>query len=209
MKHTIKSTTVGAFSLIELLVVMAVIAILAGMLLTTGGAASRDKARARLKASVNELVTVIDEYHASRGVYPFTGTKPTSIDRPTLYYELVGTSFDKASSTYTTLDGRQKISLNDVKNFFQTEGFANSGLKSEDAKNFYVNVGKDSYADHPDAPSADQGLGVLIAPVKSFDGRTFMVWKYNSRNPTNNPGRYDLWVEWQSDKGKTEIIGNF
>jgi hypothetical protein len=122
---------------------------------------------------------------------------------------LVGTLFDKGASAYTSLDGRQKIALNDLKTFFDIDGFSNSGLKAGDAKNYFVNVGRDAYADHPDAGATDRGLGVLVSPVKSFDGRTFLIWKYNSRNPTNNPGRYDLWVEWQSDKGKTEIIGNF
>ena len=35
-----------------------------------------------------------------------------------------------------------------------------------------------------------------------------LIWRYDSQNPTNNPGKYDLWVEWRQ-KDKVEVIGNF
>jgi hypothetical protein len=33
-------------------------------------------------------------------------------------------------------------------------------------------------------------------------------WRYNSSNPTNNPGSYDLWVQL-SIAGKTNLICNW
>ena len=33
-------------------------------------------------------------------------------------------------------------------------------------------------------------------------------WRYNSSNPTNNPGAYDLWVQL-SISGKTNLICNW
>ena len=33
-------------------------------------------------------------------------------------------------------------------------------------------------------------------------------WRYNSSNPTNNPGAYDLWIQL-SISGKTNLICNW
>jgi len=199
---------VGAFTLIELLAVIAVIAILAGLLLNVTGGASREKNKARIKSALSELTTVIDDYHAKMGFYPPTGTGPDALDRPVLYYELVGTMFE--GSTYSTLDGREKLDVANAKRFFAVDGFANSGPKQRPGKNIHPGLRKDGYIEHPAA--AGQDIEALVVPVKGEDSagniQSFLIWKYNSRNPTNNPGRYDLWVEWRLGK-REEIIGNF
>ena len=33
-------------------------------------------------------------------------------------------------------------------------------------------------------------------------------WRYNSSNPTNNPGSYDLWIQLKI-AGKTNLICNW
>jgi len=33
-------------------------------------------------------------------------------------------------------------------------------------------------------------------------------WRYNSANPTNNPGSYDLWIQLKIG-GKTNLISNW
>ena len=208
-----------AFSLIELLVVLAIIAILAGMLMVAFGGASKEKQLARIKSSREEIVTAIDEYHAKRGFYPPTITDKQGapiLDKPILFYELVGTRFDSTGGTpmYHSLDGKEHLSLELLDTLFggKTARFSNSGLKATDAENFYRNLRNDGKSEMEKVfPAAAEFQGkdydVLTVPVKSGSSAVLM-WRYNSVNPTNNPGRYDLWVEWDQGK-KTEIIGNW
>lgn len=194
----------AGFTLIELLVVIAIIAILAGLLLTATGGASVDKMRSRIKTQLNEITTVIDEYHSNKGFYPPSLTNATH--RPTLYYELVGTVFEGGS--YRTLDGKERVSFNDAQTYFGAgfNGFVNSGKKADDARNFYPALRADSYDEPEDIPPGSD-IELLSVPVKTDSGKV-LTWNYNSKTPTNNVGRYDLWVEWTL-KGKTEIIGNW
>ncbi len=202
-----------AFTLIELLVVIAIIAILAGLLFSGLGGASKSRNKALITARLAEIQTAIDEYHEKKNMYP--PSYNNRVDRPTLYYELVGTTYDSKSGKYNTLDGQQSLSLGDAKSFFSSpsgsgpgftfEGFANSGLKTGEAENFYRSLAKKAHTASPDSSGVD--IQLLSVPVKQDRG-VDLFWYYDSRSPTNNPGKYDLWVELIQN-GKTEIIGNF
>lgn len=199
------------FSLLELLVVLAIIAIIAGMLMVAFGPASREKQLARIKSSREEVITAIEEYHAKRGFYPPTPADAQGrpiLDKSILYFELVGTRFDDADKKYHSLDGKEHVALGDLKTVFGVDvAFSNSGRRADDSQNFYRNLRNDGRSDHPDALKSGVDFEVLSVPVKSGNNPV-LLWKYNSLNPTNNPGRYDLWVEWDQIK-KTEIIGNW
>lgn len=199
------------FSLLELLVVLAIIAIIAGMLMVAFGPASREKQLARIKSSREEVITAIEEYHAKRGFYPPTPADAQGrpiLDKSILYFELVGTRFDDVDKKYNSLDGKEHVLLAKLQEFFGTAvAFSNSGRRAEDSQNFYRNLRDDGRSDHPDALTIGLDFEVLSVPVKSGNNPV-LRWKYNSLNPTNNPGRYDLWVEWDQIK-KTEIIGNW
>ncbi len=199
MQRAARATS--AFTLIELLVVIAIIGILAGMIMTSFGGASKKKTRSRLETQMNEIQTAIEEYHSKKGSYPPSTAK--NLDRPPLYFELVGSFYDKSAKEYQTLDGQTRIPIDKVKSLFQTDGFQNSGLKAEEAENFYKNLKTSGFFVDAD------GRTLLGAPIKSTDGMN-LRWRYNSLNPTNNPGRYDLWVEWtEKDGEQPEIIGNW
>ena len=61
-------------------------------------------------------------------------------------------------------------------------------------------------------------MGPTVLLVSLSAGRTQPInrsgvsginpWRYNSSNPTNNPGAYDLWVQL-SISGKTNLICNW
>jgi len=67
-----------AFSLIELLVVISIIAVLAGLVVGVAPVASKRMREARIRAELAALVTAIESYKAKYGVYPPT----TTIRRP-------------------------------------------------------------------------------------------------------------------------------
>jgi general secretion pathway protein G len=68
--HQPQSHSRGAFSLIELLVVVAIIAILAGLVLQTAGYVQRRGATARAEAEIKALEAALESYKADFGTYP-------------------------------------------------------------------------------------------------------------------------------------------
>ena len=60
----------GAFTLIELIVVIGVILILTGLVLSTAGYARKKSARARAETEIAAMAAAIESYKADNGVYP-------------------------------------------------------------------------------------------------------------------------------------------
>ena len=68
--HISRRSSRRAFSLIELLVVVAVIAILAGLVLQTAGYVQKRGATARAEAEIKALEAALESYKADMGDYP-------------------------------------------------------------------------------------------------------------------------------------------
>lgn len=60
----------SAFTMIELLIVIAIIAILAGLILNTAGHIQKEGARNRAKTEIAALETALERYKADNGDYP-------------------------------------------------------------------------------------------------------------------------------------------
>ncbi|MFL6538838.1 MAG: type II secretion system protein, partial [Chthoniobacterales bacterium] len=77
-----------AFTIIELLVVMAVIIVLAGLILGTSSYVQKKGARSRAEAEIAAMSAALESYKADNGVYPNDATTnaldPTGTD-PTQY----------------------------------------------------------------------------------------------------------------------------
>jgi len=74
----------GAFTLIELIVVVGVILILTGLVLSTAGYARKKGARARAETEIAAMAAAIESYKADNGVYPRGPTTAITIGTVTI-----------------------------------------------------------------------------------------------------------------------------
>jgi len=103
-----------AFTLIEMIVVVAVIGGLAVLLLTAMKGIDRTKKISVAQAELSEIQVAIDSYKKQVGVYPpdnalAATTNAVNFLINPLYFELAGTVFNPTNNTYTTLDGSSSI----------------------------------------------------------------------------------------------------
>jgi len=210
---------VAAFTLIELLIVIGIIVLLAGMLFTALPAIQRVKTTSRLKNELTQIQTAIDTYKAKKGYYPpdnpVTGVAVKDYSVNQLYYELLGTrrTNEGGGTFFYTLDGTAKIQDTQLQSpppsAFgpNVTGFMNctrgSGDDTARAENFLkggLRAGQSG------------NNGVITVLGSGVDGK-FMIgkanpWRYNSSSPTNNPGTYDLWIDYDFG-GKSNRICNW
>ena len=87
---------VAAFTLIELLAVITIIGILAGLTLGAAGAVRRHGANSTAKAEVAALQAACDRYYEDNNAYPIGSDNPTTFTAPigatVLFSNLVGSS---------------------------------------------------------------------------------------------------------------------
>jgi prepilin-type N-terminal cleavage/methylation domain-containing protein len=88
--------TIAAFTLIELLAVITIIGILAGLTLGAAGAVRRHGANSTAKAEVAALQAACDRYYADNSIYPVGTASPTTVTAPAgataLFTNLVGSA---------------------------------------------------------------------------------------------------------------------
>jgi prepilin-type N-terminal cleavage/methylation domain-containing protein len=94
----------GGFTLIEMLVTMAVIAVLAGLVLGVGGVVQRKGALSRAEATIKALGTACEAYKTDYGVYP-RNADTDALD-PRLHGDPTSALYKKASLfLYKSLSG--------------------------------------------------------------------------------------------------------
>jgi prepilin-type N-terminal cleavage/methylation domain-containing protein len=126
----------GAFTLIELLAVISIIAVLAGMVVGLAPVAAARMKEARVRGELAGLVTAIESYKSRFGIYPpdnnYTlnpaGNGPTQVDpvMNTLYYELTGALVDNLRASFITADDEVEVSSNDLLSRLGREGIVNA-----------------------------------------------------------------------------------
>jgi len=79
-----------AFTLLELLTVMAIIAVLAGLILAGAGHAQQKAARDRAKAEIAALGAALENFKADQGEYPAGAADTGTASSTALYYALTG-----------------------------------------------------------------------------------------------------------------------
>ncbi len=188
-----------AFTLVEMLVVIAVIAILAAIIFPAFGNIKRRAAIQKAQTELQLVASAITGYKQQYGHYPPDHPANPAVNG--LYFELLGTVL-KSGSIFETKNGDARISTNDVPLRFGQGGFVNSTRGGGDdnaqtAKKFLVELKPAQYGEI--AP----GIRVLVCsvtwPEKFGVGAAGVSllnpWRYDSSNPTNNSGEFDLWVD--------------
>ena len=178
-----------AFTLIEMLVVIAIIGILAALIVGGLSRSGGAKVRSRVKTELAGLVTVIGQYYKEHGYYPQDNKNDSALSP--LYHELTTNAIPDS-----------------LTNDFGVTGIANLGPK---AQNFHKNLKPSGYVLYKQDATGKSYL--LAVPYKGPNpiagaGGEINPWHYNSSKPVHNPDSYDLWAEVVVG-GKTNTIANW
>jgi prepilin-type N-terminal cleavage/methylation domain-containing protein len=213
---------VRGFTIIELLAVITIIGVLAAFLFTALKGIKRQQYLRNAQAEMQQVETAIERYKAAYGFYP--PDNPTNALLNQLYFELLGTTnIGGNSPQYQSLDDPTvKLFPSDVSAIFGASGFMNCSKpgSAEDARaaqNFLPGL-KPAQISPSFTNNEPNGFKLLMTSVGGPDmtynplgmsgAANINPWRYNSSNPTNNPGAYDLWVQL-SISGRTNLICNW
>ena len=179
-----------AFTLAELLSVIAIIGILAAITMGIYGSVKRKGVESRLKAELAAIELALENYKAKEGHYPYSPPWGRYV-YPSPDWR--GQSPNKYLKSYDSTN-----EVNELYRHLVTYPSTNG------PKPYLADVKEDYY------------LGrVLLAPVPYpwpnpsgvFTEVAFAGWNYNSFDPKYNKDSYDLWVEYGDDTVK--IISNW
>ena len=199
-----------AFTLIEMLVVIAIMGVLAAMIIPLAGLISKKKILSRARIEVDNLALAIDTYKLKKGSYPpDNATAPAGAYTNQLFYELWGMILQNPNNPpnnpdplfTNTFSAKETIDANTLKAFFGTPGIINSSPDPNEVFNFIsrINAGEIqniNTAAQPVWVFATPATGPLNGIPKSIVGNAYVnTIRYVSSNPTNNQSTYDLWVD--------------
>ena len=173
--------------------------VLASLILPVVGAVKKRQYIFNTKAEMAKLETAIDRYKAAYGFYP--PDNPNGSLTNQLYYELVGTTNTIPTPdppVYQVLDGSSSLKAVDVTSIFGVGGFMNCSkpASSEDAsaaRNFLPDLrpnqmGTIKATGNVWVTNLITAVGGPDANYQPLGSPDVNPWRYNSLNPTNNPG---------------------
>lgn len=196
-----------AYTLIELLIVISVIAALAALTFPAVRAARLSVMRARVRSEMTQIETAIERYKDKLGFYP--PDNPPNWGMNQLYYELLGTTNVGPVSTpvYTTLDGSAQVSSAFFGAAFGpgVTGFMNCartgrGDDPPNAMSFLTDL-KPGQRLVLTNLAGDPLCTILICAIPgppalgSPGSGNVNPWRYNSSRPRYNPKSFDLWID--------------
>jgi prepilin-type N-terminal cleavage/methylation domain-containing protein len=203
----------SAFTLIEVLVVVSIIAILMALILGAAGYAMSRARRSRVETERTLLETAIQSYKADKGFYPQDNTNNYGMSP--LFYELTGTTITLNAgvpASYFSATSGDTLPVANVTNIFDVGGFVNASTDPSQVKNYFAAANKSARTGKVVTNGVTVTVvGVVIqGPIQlpTTNYQTISPWFYNSSNPTNNPGSYDLWMDVYYS-GKTNRISNW
>jgi len=223
----------SAFTLVELMIVIGIIAVLAAMIFPAFSRIKQRNYMVKAKAELQQLEVAIGSYKTRQGFLPpsnplaafFPADRRKYFALNPLFFELKGTKL--AANSYQSLDNLVTLANADVATAFDNgiTGFMNStrggGDESAPAQDYLRDLKPGQFC----IVSNVAGRRIVLltcsvdlpkdatSPLPGWysampDGRNFNPWRYNSSSPTNNPGHYDLWVDLIVG-GKTNRISNW
>jgi prepilin-type N-terminal cleavage/methylation domain-containing protein len=229
-KHRVESEA-DAFTLIEILVVIAIIGILVALILPVAGGANRNAKIKLAQAELGQMKTAIDAYRAFHNFCPPDNPANPAINQ--LFFELQGVTLQNLSGkeVYVTLDGSSRMAVSDLNTVFVAgvSGFMNypkstpTGDEETAAMTFLKHVRPNQIGQLVIGTQPAANALLVCSVHGSFDPALQVVptagnphaletglnpWRYVSSKPTHNPNSYDLWVDVPIS-GKTYRISNW
>ncbi len=196
----------GAFTLVELLAVIAIISLVAALVVSMAKYAAQTRIKTRVEAGKRGLVAMIDSYYAKVNYYPpdngllaaatiaaYDGLAATN----QLFYELTGvTNTNNAANMIVyNINNYTSVSAADFGAIFNRGGVANAD--AVEPHDFY----QPGPAPKDCAPYFSKGNEViygLAVPVELVPGKTNNYWHYDSSSTNrHNMGSYDVWAEFR------------
>jgi prepilin-type N-terminal cleavage/methylation domain-containing protein len=178
-----RKNRVASFTLIELLAVMAIIAILAGLTLAAANGVWTKAARSRAASEIQAMSAALESYKIDNGIYPYTNAATSSGMSTTLLTNSVATPY-----LSTTLDGTgteyQKNSqvlyqaLSGQTNFNDTPA-AGAKVYMAFKRNQVGDAAGGSYVKDPWGYSYGYSIGSIVGATTNA--------------PYNGSGFFDLW----------------
>ncbi len=212
-----------AFTLIELMAVIAIMGIIAAMVVTMGVAASQKKKDASVDADKNKLVMMISAYYAKLNYYPADNgnTAPDVAEgKLNLYegdtatnplvYELVGASNYNSGAyllVFNSPNSNNTITAASYSKVFNRGGVANGDMV--EPHDFFVpGPSPKEYAPYALGSGASPAICGLIVPATLVGNNTNNFWHYDSSSSRrHNMQSFDLWAEYSiGSKGGVPTI---
>ncbi len=162
----------------------------------------------------DKIAQAIEAYRQTFGAYPpdhVIQRQPILVDpvTNTLLYELIGTVFDTNRGFYLTpMTDPAKIDI--IRQLYGLDDIRNRGGSPDKIHKF---LKPDGFAvteihDDPDVGMLTFGENVAEIDMEIYWVFNFSPWRYVTTAATNNPGKFDLWMEMEAD-GRTETVGNW
>ena len=178
-----------AFTLIELVLVVGIITVLAGLVLSTVGYARKKGALARAETEIAALSAACENYKADNGVYPRgQSTSVPASGTPT--YTVATSGTDDLNARVST-DPTQKIYQDGCRYLYeQLSGDVNLDLVVDSGKKSYFSFKESMLATIKDV----NGNTVGLSHIKDPFGNSYGYSTANQANVANgyNP-TFDLW----------------
>jgi prepilin-type N-terminal cleavage/methylation domain-containing protein len=199
------------FSLIEILVVIAIMAVLAGMIVGLAGVVGDRKAISKTEAEVQRLSLLIETYRSKIGVLPPDNTNnPSAPTNTSLFYELAG-AINNGNGTFTTPFG--DVSVATLTTACSVGGIINAaGVTDIEDRAQIKRLIRDVKSWQTNTITVNgQDIIVFTAPADGPNDRKVNPFFYRIGSPNNgthNANGFDVWAEIKTRSG-SKIIGNW
>lgn len=220
-----------AFTLIELLAVIAIIGLLAGLVVGLSGLATAKSREARMRGEHAKLLTNIEGYKAELGHYPPDNGRITQVaatnrveyaGKNPLFYELSGATFENTDGgQFTTLNKSEVVRAAHLKTAFEVNGIDNSARQKGDVAYRQATFRPNQYSELDIGAGESADVEVLVVPINGphqFFKKQVKAgapvqylnpWFYDSSSTNrHNLESFDLWSEYLVGKD-TKVIANW
>jgi prepilin-type N-terminal cleavage/methylation domain-containing protein len=206
-----------AFTLIEMLVVIAIIGIVAALVVNMNSGAQAAKRNAQVNADKNKLMLLIEEYQSKLNFYPpdngylaslsaaanFAYYDAVAATNP-LLYELTGATNSTTTNQNIQLFDGTIISATLYNQVFWRQSVANAN--PDEPHSFFIPQPKE-YTNYINSQTTNL-LGLLVPVSLTNDPTIHNYWHYDASSTNrHNLSSYDLWAEYViGNKGGSNII---